>query len=110
MPVPPPRLTYPTAIVLFGVARGLRFGFDIVEASGLPSGTVYPILRRLEEAGLLKSRWENEAHAKSERRPARRIYTVTPSGGAAIKRAADRFPGLERIFGPEGDTPIPVGS
>ena len=52
----PTRLTLPTAMVLMAVSRNYRYGFDISDATGLPSGTVYPVLRRLEEAGLLRSR------------------------------------------------------
>jgi len=55
--VRPTRLTLPTAMVLMAVSRNYRYGFDISDATGLPSGTVYPVLRRLEEAGLLRSRW-----------------------------------------------------
>ena len=47
----PVRVTRPTALVLFAIARGLRHGFDILDATGLQSGTAYPILRRLEDAG-----------------------------------------------------------
>jgi DNA-binding PadR family transcriptional regulator len=53
------RLTYPTAIVLLAVTRGFRHGFDIIDASGLKSGTVYPILRRLEEAGSTRPRGQS---------------------------------------------------
>ena len=41
-------LTYPTTLVLHALASGVRHGFDVIDATGLPSGTVYPILRRLE--------------------------------------------------------------
>ena len=34
-------LTYPTALVLQALARGFHHGFDIMDATGLPSGTVY---------------------------------------------------------------------
>ena len=39
----PLRVTYPTAIVMLAVSRGVRYGFDIMDASGLQSGTVYPV-------------------------------------------------------------------
>ena len=45
------RITYPIACVLQALASGFHYGFDIMEFTGLPSGTVYPILRRLDEAG-----------------------------------------------------------
>ena len=45
-------LTYPTAAVLLAIESGHRYGFDIMDVTGLPDGTVYPILRRLERLGL----------------------------------------------------------
>ena len=66
------RITYPTALVLTAVATGLRHGFDIIDATGLHSGTVYPILRRLEDAALLRSHWERAEIAHAAVRPPRR--------------------------------------
>jgi PadR family transcriptional regulator len=97
-----PRLTYPTAIVLYCVANGLRHGFDIIDASGLPSGTVYPILRRLEDAGMLRSKWESAERARAEQRPPRRIYSVAGAGADALEIALERFPGLSRLLEPSG--------
>ena len=96
-----PRITYPGACVLQAVARGCRYGFDIMDFAGLPSGTVYPILRRYEKLGLLQSDWEqtDDAHAKG--RPRRRNYELTEDGEAALKQAADRFALHQRIFAPE---------
>ena len=88
------RLTYPTALVLHAVASGFRYGFDIIEASGLASGTVYPILRRLEESGLLRSRWEAVQTARDDQRPPRRYYQITGSGAELAQHAIDRYPGL----------------
>ena len=45
--------TYPTTLVLHALANGFRHGFDIIDATELPSGTVYPILRRLERDSLV---------------------------------------------------------
>ena len=67
-----PRITYPTAIRLHALSRGYRYGFEIMDASGLASGTVYPILRRLEDARLLTARWEPVTRASDEQRPPRR--------------------------------------
>ena len=53
-------LTYPTAAVLLAIRSGHRYGFDIMDATGLPDGTVYPILRRLERRGVLRGDWEDE--------------------------------------------------
>ena len=101
------RLTYPTSIVLLAVSRGFRHGFDIIDASGLKSGTVYPILRRLEEAGMLRARWEAAADARDAQRPPRRYYQITGAGTQALRDANDRFPGLARTLAP-GATPAPT--
>ena len=67
-------------------------------ATGLPDGTVYPILRRLERRGVLSAAWEDEAKAHREQRPARRYYRLTKIGEATASEALARFPVLERIF------------
>jgi PadR family transcriptional regulator PadR len=51
-----------------------RYGFDLARATGLASGTLYPILMRLEERGLLAARWEF-----AEGRP-RHVYRLTAEG------------------------------
>ena len=94
-------LTYPTAAVLLAIRTGHRYGFDIMDATGLPDGTVYPILRRLERRGVLAGDWEEEATAKDEQRPRRRYYELTPLGEASMADVEDRFPMLPRIFGAE---------
>ena len=100
-----PRLTLPTAMVLLAVSRNYCYGFDISDATGLPSGTVYPVLRRLEDAGLLRSRWEAPQTARAEQRPPRRYYTVTTSGAQAVRDVVGRYPTLERAF--DGPNPSP---
>jgi PadR family transcriptional regulator, regulatory protein PadR len=101
------RITYPTAIVLLAVNRGFRHGFDIMDASGLKSGTVYPILRRLEDAGMLRAKWEAISDARDAQRPPRRYYQITGAGMKALTDATDRFPGLTRTLAP-GATPAPT--
>jgi DNA-binding PadR family transcriptional regulator len=93
-------LTYPTAIVLQAIYRGYRYGFDIMDASGLPDGTVYPALRRLEHAGCLSSKWENKEAANAEQRPPRRYYRLTSEGEKALSAARERFPGLDMVVPP----------
>jgi PadR family transcriptional regulator, regulatory protein PadR len=95
-----PRLTLPTASVLYAASRGLRHGFDIIDATGYPSGTVYPILRRLEESGMLRSSWEPVSVARSEQRPPRRYYHLTAAGAVAVKEALHRYPELARRLAP----------
>lgn len=77
------RVTYPTALVLQALLEGHHHGFDIMDATELPSGTVYPILRRLDAEGLVRSRWEREGVARREQRPPRRYYELS-AGGAAF--------------------------
>jgi PadR family transcriptional regulator PadR len=70
---------------LHALATGSRYGFDVIDATGMPSGTVYPALSRLERDGLVDSRWEDHRIAQRERRPARRYYEVTPAGRRALR-------------------------
>jgi PadR family transcriptional regulator PadR len=93
----PTRITHSTAVVLVALARGCRYGFELMDATGLPSGTVYPILRRLEEARLLSAKWENAADARAEQRPPRRYYQLTGAGRQVVRDAVARFPALAGI-------------
>jgi DNA-binding PadR family transcriptional regulator len=74
------RTTHSTALVLYALLNGHRHGFDIMAASGLASGTVYPILRRLEREGIARARWEAISDARDAQRPPRRYYELSPSG------------------------------
>ena len=87
-------LSSATALVIDALDRGFRHGFDILDATGLPSGTVYPILRRLEQDGLARSRWEAARTAQQEQRPPRRYYQLTADGAALVAEARDRLPVL----------------
>ena len=91
-------LTYPTASVLLAIRSGHRYGFDIMDATGLPDGTVYPILRRLERRGVLAGDWEDEAEARAEQRPQRRYYELTPLGHGSMADVEARFPRLLPLF------------
>lgn len=74
------RITLVTALVMQAIGAGHCHGFDIVEVTGYPTGTVYPALRRLERDGYVRSHWESEHTATREGRPARRYYELTASG------------------------------
>jgi DNA-binding PadR family transcriptional regulator len=50
-------------------------------------GTLYRALGRLEEMGMLASRWEDPASARLENRPARRLYSLTRNGRTAAREA-----------------------
>ena len=84
-------LTYPTTLVLHALANGSNHGFDVIDATGLASGTVYPILRRLEEERLVTARWENVSIAREEQRPPRRYYELTAVGQEVLEKALERY-------------------
>jgi len=56
-----------------------RYGFELMRRTGLPSGTLYPILARVEGAGWLESHREDVDPAEAHR-PARRFYLITAAG------------------------------
>ena len=67
-------------------------GADIHQGSGIASGTLYPILLRLEAAGSFTSRWES-VDPSSAGRPRRRLYRLTSAG---LKRASEVFASFNR--------------
>jgi DNA-binding PadR family transcriptional regulator len=85
------RLSYAALSVLHAVASGVRYGFDIMDRTELPSGTVYPALSRLERDGYVKSQWEDLRKAHGDRRPPRRYYRTTAQGERALDGALQRF-------------------
>ena len=70
-------------------------GAAISRITGLPSGTLYPLLMRLESAGWLSSKWE-KAEPSDLGRPRRRLYRVTAKGAAHAREAAT---GLVKVVG-----------
>ena len=77
------------------------YGLEIVKASGLEPGTIYPILQRLRGAGWVTDRWEDPEPAHTEGRPPRRYYQLTTEGHAraihALHSGRDRS-GLSRLL------------
>jgi DNA-binding PadR family transcriptional regulator len=61
------------------------YGFDLMRATGLASGTLYVILARLERAGWLISEQE-DIDPVAAKRPARRLYRLTPDGAQAARQ------------------------
>jgi PadR family transcriptional regulator PadR len=84
-------VTYPTTLVLHALASGCSHGFDVIDATGLASGTVYPILRRLESERLVSARWESVSIAREEQRPPRRYYELTAEGLKVLETALERY-------------------
>ena len=93
-----PALSYTALFVLQALSQGYRFGFDIMEVTGLPSGTIYPALRRLEALELVSSDWEKDDKARKEGRPRRRYYQLTPDGKRQLVEAETRFRAVGRLF------------
>jgi DNA-binding PadR family transcriptional regulator len=99
----------PAAVaVLQAIAAGARHGFDIMDTAALPSGTVYPILGRLERAGFVRSRWESATIAQREKRPPRRYYEISAAGTQALALSVEHYRRLGRGGrGTPGLTPKP---
>ena len=88
------RLSVTAVSVLQAVASGFEYGFDVIDHTGLPSGTVYPALSRLERDGYVTSSWEDERRAHRDGRPARRYYRVTAPGVRVLGESVDYYRAL----------------
>ncbi len=91
-------LSYAALFVLQALSQGHRFGFDIMDATGLPSGTVYPALRRLEGLHFVTSTWEHDDNAKKAGRPRRRNYQLSKSGREQLVEAETRYRAVSKLF------------
>ncbi|MGH3199232.1 MAG: PadR family transcriptional regulator [Streptosporangiaceae bacterium] len=69
-----------------------RHGYGIARDTGLKSGTLYPVLIRLADRGLVEARWEDEQPAG---RPRRHLYRLTPDGLAAATEALAQAPAAD---------------
>jgi PadR family transcriptional regulator PadR len=94
--MPKSYLSYSATVILRTVANGYEYGFDIIDITGLPSGTVYPALRRLEDLGYVDSKWEKQEIAQKEQRPPRKYYRMTRDGEAALADAVKRYKLIEQ--------------
>ena len=85
------------AIVLAALEAGPAHGYAVIEemrrrsgqAFDLPEGTIYPVLHRLEQGGLLASAWTTPPNGRR-----RRVYSITKAGSAALserRKAWGRF-------------------
>jgi PadR family transcriptional regulator PadR len=96
-------MTLPTLLVIRAMLAEPTlemYGLEICKAAELPSGTIHPILARLEGCGWLESRWEDIEPAE-EGRPRRRYYHLSPLGAERARAALDRVhipvPVTERV-------------
>src|SRR6185295_1503838 len=92
-------LSYTMALTLQAIENGYGYGygFDIMTVTGLASGTVYPALRRLEDAEFVSSKWEKASVAQAELRPPRKYYEVTKAGRTVLAEARQRFRLLSQL-------------
>jgi len=92
------RLSHTAALILKAISAGYIYGFSVMEMTGLPSGTVYPAMRRLERDGLIQSKWEAESIATTEQRPPRKYYKLTRAGKSTLEASLKRYPLLEKMI------------
>jgi PadR family transcriptional regulator, regulatory protein PadR len=86
-----PRMTPQTIAVLkllLSDPTTPRYGLDIALETGLKTGTVHPILARLQGAGLIESFWEEPAEHEDQGRPRRRYYQFTGHGATTLAHQA----------------------
>jgi PadR family transcriptional regulator, regulatory protein PadR len=86
------RMTIPTLrvlAVLLADPGGEHYGLELCEAAGLPSGTVYPILVRLESSGWVEGAWE-DIDEQAEGRRRRHYYQLTRTGRQQAQAALTR--------------------
>jgi DNA-binding PadR family transcriptional regulator len=97
------KLSHTAAIILQAVDAGYVYGFSVMEMTGLPSGTVYPAMRRLERDELIRSHWEQQSIADAEQRPPRKYYKLTRSGKLTLEASRKRYLLLAKLIpSPEG--------
>src|ERR1700687_3914836 len=91
------KLSHTAAMILQAVNAGYIYGYSVMEVTGLPSGTVYPAMRRLERDQLIQSQWERQSLAGAALRPPRKYYKLTLSGEAALEASRKRYPLLAKL-------------
>jgi PadR family transcriptional regulator PadR len=93
-----PKLSHTAALILQAIHAGHVYGFSVMERTGLPSGTVYPAMRRLERDGLIRSHWESSSIADAALRPPRKYYKVSRAGKATLEVSRKRYPLLAKLI------------
>lgn len=92
------KLSHTAAMILKAISAGYGYGFSVMEVTGLPSGTVYPAMRRLERDELISSQWEKQSIADAEQRPPRKYYKVTRAGRTTLEASQKRYPLLTKLI------------
>ncbi|WP_158944699.1 PadR family transcriptional regulator [Granulicella sp. S190] len=100
------KLSHTAAMILQAVNAGYVYGFSVMEMTGLPSGTVYPAMRRLERDELIRSSWEQQAIADAGQRPPRKYYKLTRSGKLTLEASRKRYPLLAKLIPSEQEEQV----
>jgi DNA-binding PadR family transcriptional regulator len=95
-PRKPSRLAIKLLGTMLSAPGEWRHGYDLARETGLQSGTLYPLLMRLADEGLLEAEWQPAAR---EGRPARHAYRLTPTGIAVANAAVALEDGSRRGAG-----------
>jgi DNA-binding PadR family transcriptional regulator len=91
------RQTQAVLAALLGATSQWHYGYDLSKETGLKSGTLYPILMRLEAHGWLEARWED---APQSGKPPRHLYKLTAQGlqeAPAMLRSPAERPEVEAL-------------
>ena len=91
------KLSHTSAMILQAIGTGHIYGYTVMEVTGLPSGTVYPALRRMENDRLIRSQWERQSIADAELRPPRKYYRLTRAGELTLEASRKRYPLLASL-------------
>ena len=92
------RISHTSALILQTIRSGYVYGFDIMDVTGLPSGTIYPALRRLEKESLVSGDWEDSKIALAPGPPATPLLQAYAPG----QRCADECGGTLSSSGQAG--------
>jgi PadR family transcriptional regulator PadR len=92
-----PKLSHTSAMILQAIGAGHIYGYTVMEVTGLPSGTVYPALRRMEGDQLIRSQRERQSIADAEQRPPRKYYKLTRAGEKTLEASRKRYPLLAKL-------------
>jgi DNA-binding PadR family transcriptional regulator len=100
------RLSHSAAMILQAIDAGFVYGFSVMEMTGLPSGTVYPAMRRLERDDLIRSQWEQQSIADAELRPQRKYYKLTQNGKKTLEISRKKYPLLTKLIPTQEGKPV----
>jgi DNA-binding PadR family transcriptional regulator len=76
-----------TLLAFLDAPRSWRYGYDLMKAADVSSGTLYPLLARLSDDGWLESRWEESEYPG---KPPRQLYRLTATGRTRAQSALER--------------------